>query len=58
MARFAFRVASSFFLGRGGEGRGEGGDLIFHFILSKIVVSEDRRRLRSGILTAIDAPSF
>ena len=55
MALFAFRVPSSLFFG---GRRREGGGLLFHFILSKIVVLGDRRTLYSGLLTAIVAPFF
>ena len=51
MARFAFRVATSFF--RGGGGGGEGGRFAFPFYSV-----QDGRTLLSGLLTAIDAPFF
>lgn len=42
----------------GGGGREGGRGLLFHFILFKTVVTEDRRTMLSGLLTAVDAPFF
>ena len=52
MARFAFRVATSFFRRGGGGGREEGR---FAFPFYSV---QDGRTLLSGLLTAIDAPFF